>query len=146
MDVNVGLSNRISLAERLSAQNITITGVKLKSSGHERETDRSSQMDKIKICFDVPENRAAKSGNRDVYMQLIDPHGQTVAIEALGSGVTTLDRDQIQYTMKQEIDFENDAKNYCIYWGKDTPFEPGKYDILLMTGGYKMGEKSYTIK
>lgn len=146
LDVNVDLSNRISLAERLSAQNIEITGVKFKSNNKERETNRSSQLDKIRICFDIPENLAAKSGSRDIYLQILDPNGQTVAIESLGSGVTKLGAEDVQYTTKQTIDYDKEAKNYCIYWGKDSRFEPGKYNLILMTSGYKLGEKSYTIK
>jgi hypothetical protein len=146
MDVVTSQGNRLSLAEKLIAQNITITGVKLKSNNRERETDRASQIDKLKICFTIPENDAALEGERTIYLQILDPRGQTVAIESLGSGVTTLGGDQVQYTTQQTIQYTHETKNYCMYWGKGSKFDEGKYTFNIITNGYSLGQKAYTIK
>jgi hypothetical protein len=145
-DVNVSLSNKVALAEQLKAQNIVVTGVKFRRNNKERETNRASQIEKLKICFDVPENRVAKEGNYDIYIQVLDPKGQTLSKEQLGSGVTNVYGEQTQYSSKQQIEYHNDAKNDCLYWGQEGLFEKGTYHIILYSNGYKMGEQSYIIK
>jgi cell division protein FtsB len=145
-DKNVSLSNKVSLASRLQTTDVTVTGVKFKGNNKESETNRAKHIQKLKICFTLAENRIANSGKRDVFVQVVDPHGQTISIESLGSGVTDVEGDKAQYTTKDEIEFNNDPQNYCLYWGKDTPFEAGKYNIVLYTEGYKLGEKAFTIK
>ncbi|MGZ5282066.1 MAG: hypothetical protein ACXWEY_07295 [Bacteroidia bacterium] len=146
-DQNVSLGNKVSLASRLTAENIIITGVRFKGGSKERETSRASQIEKLKICFDIPENKISYAGNKDVFVQIIDPRGQTVSIDALGSGVTTVDGSETQYTTKEQIAYNNEPINSCVYFGKGTQkFEEGKYNIVIYTEGYKMGEKSFTIK
>jgi hypothetical protein len=143
----ITLDNRLSLASRLVAENITITGVKFKKGSKERETTRGDDIEKLKICFSVPENNATGPGKRDVYIQLLDPRGQTVAIEALGSGVVALEGgESAMYTAKDQIEYNNEPINQCLYWGKGSGFEPGKYTIVLYTEGYQLGEKSFTIR
>ncbi len=146
-DQNVSLGNKVSLASKLTAENIEITGVRFKGGSKERETSRASQIEKLKICFDIPENKVAYAGNKDIYVQIIDPRGQTVSIDALGSGVTTVDGSETQYTTKEQVAYNNEPVNQCIYFGKGTQkFDEGKYNIVIYTEGYKMGEKSFNIK
>jgi cell division protein ZapB len=146
MDVVTSQGNRLTLAERLTAQDVQITGVKFKGNNKERETDRAGQIEKLKICFTIPENQAALEGERIIYLQIIDPRGQTVSIDALGSGVTMLNGEQVQFTTQQTIQYTHEAKNYCIYWGKGSEFEKGKYTFNIITNGYSLGQKAYTIK
>jgi regulator of replication initiation timing len=146
-DKAITLDNRLSLASRLVAQDITVTGVKFKKGNKERETNRGDDIEKLKICFSVPENNAAAPGKRDLFIQLLDPHGQTVAIEALGSGVTPVEGgESVMYTAKDQLEYNNEPVNQCLYWGKGSKFDPGQYTVVLYTEGYKIGEKSFTIR
>lgn len=146
-DQNVSLGNKVSLASRLTAENIVVTGVRFKGGSKERETSRASQIEKLKICFDIPENKISYAGTKEIFVQILDPRGQTVSIDALGSGVTTVDGSETQYTTKEEVAYNNEPINQCVYFGKGTQkFEEGKYNIVIYTEGYKMGEKSFTIK
>jgi len=138
--------NKLSLAQRLTASNITVTGVYFKKNNKEVESSKGKNIQKLKFCFTLSANIAAYAGKRDVFVQVIDPHGQTVAIESLGSGTTSVDGTQSQFTAKDQIDYNNEAKDYCIYWGKDTPFEPGHYHAVISTEGYKLGDQEFKIK
>ena len=138
--------NKLDLAAMLKADNISVIGVYFKKNGKEVETSKSKNIQKLKFCFTLEENRYADAGKRDVFVQVVDPKGQTVAIESLGSGVTMVNATQSQYTTKQEIEYKNDPQDYCAYWAKDTPFDPGIYHIVLSTEGYKLGEKDLHIR
>ena len=138
--------NKLDIAAMLKADNISVIGVYFKKNNKEVETSKSKNIQKLKFCFTLEENKFADAGKRDVFVQVIDPKGQTISIESLGSGVTTVNTNQSQYTVKQEIEFKNDPQDYCTYWGKDTPFDPGIYHIVLSTEGYNLGEKDLHIR
>jgi len=138
--------NKLDIAAMLKADNISVMGVYFKKNNKEVESSKSKNIQKLKFCFTLEENKFADAGKRDVFIQVIDPSGQTVAIESLGSGVTTVNAQQSQYTTKEEIEFKNETQDYCAYWGKDTPFAPGVYHVVLSTEGYKLGEKEIHIR
>ncbi len=147
-DENITFKNKVALGEQLKATNMVITGVRMRSSGKERETNRASQIEKIKICFDIPENHVADNGNRDIFIKVNDPAGQPVVIQSMGSGTFTYQGTESSYTSKEQVFYDNAPKNFCIYWGfaKDAHLKTGTYTIELYTEGYKMGEKNFTVK
>jgi len=145
-DVNVELTNRVALGAQLHVDEMTVTGIKIREGGKESETSRANRIDKIKICFNLPENHVAKDAQRDVFIRILDPSGQSVSIEgAGGSGKFTFNGKEELYTTKEQINYDNSAKSYCLYWNKETELRQGKYLIELYTEGYKMGEKSIVI-
>lgn len=147
-DANITLNNKVSLGEEIKANNIQITGVRIRGNGKEHETNRASQIEKIKICFDIPENHIADNGNKNIYIKVTDPESQPVVIESLGSGKFELEGKESSYTSKEQVFYDNMPKNYCIYWGfaKDAHLKVGTYTIELYTDGYKMGEKNFSVK
>ncbi len=144
---NTKYKNKVDLAAKLTASNITATGVHFRGSGKkESETNRASKLEKFKICYQVGENKVADQGDREVYLQVLDPGGQPLVIEGLGAGTTVVEGQQMQYTTKEMIEYNNEPQTYCIYWGKDGEYMPGQYTFILFTEGYRLGEKTLTIK
>ncbi|MDZ4839863.1 MAG: hypothetical protein SGJ04_07640 [Bacteroidota bacterium] len=143
--------NKLELASRLviDPKDINAQGVKFRKGGSkESETDRAKYIEKVKVCFVIPKNLAASNGKKKVYIQIVDPRGQSVTMNQLGSGIINIDGEDAKYSTSTEIDYDNEAAaNQCIYWGgPDIKYEPGRYNVVLFTDGYKMGEKSFIIK
>jgi len=69
-------------------------------NGKEKETVKAKKVDKLRITFDLDENRISTSGVKDLYISITAPDGTPVAVEALGSGkFTTRDgQDKFFYT------------------------------------------------
>jgi cell division protein FtsB len=103
VDKTTSMKNKVDLASRLTANNISVTGVYFKKNNKEVESSKSKHITKLKFCYTLAENKIADPGKRDVFVQVIDPHGQTVAIQSLGSGTTTVDAVESQYTTKDEV-------------------------------------------
>jgi myosin heavy subunit len=145
---NTELGLRVALAAQLIAQDINVVGVKVKSSGKERETLKANQMDKLKIVFNVPENHASKDGTKTVFAKIMDPTGQPIVLENAGSGSFKVGNTEAKYTFKEDIKYDNTAKTFNIYWQdvKEAKLLDGTYTIELFTEGYKMGEKNFTVK
>lgn len=141
--------NKLEVAEKLmiDPNNINVEGIRMKGS-KERSTERAKNIDKIKVCFQLPKNLAAESGTKTIYIQILDPKGQTVTTTQTGGGTIDVEGRSAQYTTSSKIEYDNEKQaNQCVYWGNpDHTYVEGRYTIVLYTDGYKMGEKNFQVK
>jgi len=81
------------------------------------------------------------AGEKEFQIRLIDPKGETVAREDMGSGVLTnkLDNTQVRYTTKGTIDYNNQDTEGCIGWKVNDQLPKGMYDIEIYNNGFKVG-------
>ncbi len=137
-----------SMASVLKTNKIITTPIKVKSNGEEKEVKFGKRADKMKVCFDVLENPAAANGPETIYMRLMNTAGQTLAVEALGSGEfkDMISGKPARYTISETIDYENAPTNMCMYWASEKGFEKGKYTVELYNKGYLMGREIVLLK
>lgn len=143
---NIKLGNKVAIGAKLVTKNLFITGVKIKSSGKEKETIKTSQMEQLKVTFSVEPNYVTDAGTKAVIMKVIGPEGTTLYNEDAGSGLFKFEGEESRYTCKKEIEFKQDGMDLSIYWKKGTPFQPGDYKIELYCEGLRIGNGSITLK
>ncbi len=73
----------IDVGSTLHASNFNIVGIKEKSGGKEKITTTAKRVDKLRISFDIDENRITQSGSKDIYVAITSPDGNPVVVEAL---------------------------------------------------------------
>src|SRR5450432_3287820 len=94
----------IDIGSTLHASNFSIIGLKEKSGGKEKETTTAKRVDKLRISFDIDENRITQSGPKDIYIAITSPDGNPVIVDALGSGkFLTRDGTEKSFTKKVQI-------------------------------------------
>lgn len=132
----------IDVGSTLHVSNFTITGVQEKKSGKEKITTTAKKVDKLRITFDLDENRIATSGPKDLYVSITAPDGTPVAVEALGSGkFTTREGEERFFTHKVEINYTQGQKQTVSFdWKQNTNFATGSYKIEVFHNGFKIGE------
>lgn len=133
----------------LKAMNIVGTGVRGKGKGKEVATDNAKKTERIKVCFDVDENKNADQGSKTFLLRLIGPNGAVINVQSMGSGKFELGDtgEETIYTTKQTITYNQKPQNICIYWGANgSTFDKGKYSIELFQDGYSVGKKDFTLK
>lgn len=132
----------IDVASTLHASNFNIVGLKEKSSGREKETSKAKKVDKIRITFDVDENRVTQSGTKDIYIAITSPDGKPVLVDALGSGrMVTRDNIERPFTKKIEINYIQGQKlPVTVEWSQNSDFQTGNYKIEIYNNGFKIGE------
>lgn len=138
----------IDVGSTLHASNFNIIGVQEKRSGKEKETTTAKKVDKLRITFDLDENRIAKSGSKELYVSITAPDGTPVAVEALGSGkfITREGEDKL-FTHKVEINYTQGQKQTVSFdWKQNTGFTTGNYKIEVFQNGFKIGEGVRTFK
>ena len=132
----------IDVGSTLHASNFNIIGLKEKSGGKEKETSTAKRVDKLRISFDLDENRITQSGAKDIYVLVIAPDGNPVSVPALGSGMfTTRDGQQKTYTNKLSVNYSQGQKQTLSFdWKQNSDFLVGDYKIEVYQNGFKIGE------
>jgi hypothetical protein len=140
------LSNKVAIGAKLNAENIFVTGVKLRSNGKEKETIRVSQMTQLKLTFKVNENYVSEQGKKEIFLKVIGPDGATVYNQAAGSGTFQYQNVESLYSSKKVIDFNSEAQTVSIYWEKGSEFVKGNYKAELYCEGFKIGATEFELK
>ncbi len=138
----------IDIGSTLHASNFKIVGLKDKSNGREKVTNKAKRVDKLKITFNVDENRITPSGIKEIYVCITSPDGNPVSVEALGSGKFTLrDGTQKIYTKKVEINYvQGQKQTVSVEWSQNSDFQSGAYKTEIYNNGFKIGEGVCTFK
>lgn len=133
----------------IKAYNVEGTTFHLKGkTNREAETYKAKRVDRVKIKFTIGENPLAKPGKRFVYIRIARPDGLIIS---KGKGDEySFDAGGIilQYSMKEEIDYQNKSINMELNWDKqtDTPAMVGKYHIAIYLDGKMIGQNQFELK
>lgn len=138
---NDELANTVDVASTLSASGMTITPLKEKRNGKEKETSFARRVDKLRITFNI-ENRITTSGPADLYVIVTDPKGAIIQNSELGSGAMTTRQDgDRSFTAKIPVEYETGTRKGVSFPIKNGEgFKPGDYKIEVYHNGFKIGE------
>ena len=140
---NQDLDKKVQIGSALKVGSANVMAYKVKGSGKEVDVTRSSTAKRLKINFTVASNDLAVKGPHDVYVRIMDPEGNFIA----GPGGTfNADGQDMPYTYRQSINFNNDGTGYTIEWENSNPFVKGTYNITLYADGYTMGKTAIMLK
>jgi len=145
---NIDLSKKVSRASMIEVTDIKVEGMQIRSSGKERKKSRAASVDRLRICFDLNENSVAESGYERFYIRIINPQGETLAVETLGSGtfINSSTGEQVRYTQIKEVDYDNSKSQACLNWDQDGDFVKGEYTIEVFNKGYLAGKSTFKLK
>ena len=132
----------IDVGSTLHASGFNIVGINQKSNGKEKETTKAKKVDKLRISFNLDENRITQSGPKDLFICITGPDGKPITIEALGSGIfTTRDGGDRTYTQKVQVNYtQGQHQTVSFDWKQNTDFQVGNYKIEVYQNGFKIGE------
>ncbi len=139
------LETKVALASHLEVENIKVYAVA--RNGKEREGSfRRKQIEKIKIEFDIAKNDVAPIEGKDILIRIIDPNEQIIFDVSKGSGTFMMDGKEAFYTLLQSIVFDNSEQQLSFEYTKGSDYISGQYRIEVLTDGYRMGSRQFTIK
>ena len=132
----------INVGSTLHASNFNISGVNERKNGKEKQTTTAKKVDKLRITFDLDENRISTSGPKELYISISAPDGKPIVVEALGSGkFTTRDGVEKFFTHKIEINYTQGQRQTVSFdWKQNSNFATGNYKIEVYQNGFKIGE------
>jgi hypothetical protein len=145
---NRELTAKVTRASALLAQFVQVIALSDKNKERDGGVYRASKVDKIKVIFQLQPNPIAKQEMKTIFMRVLDPDGAMLYDSAVGSGNFDLFGKESTYTVKKDIQFQNNGQGVEIIYGRGTAiqYREGHYKIELYAEGFKIGEGSFDIK
>jgi len=142
------LSAKVNLGSVVKVKQIDVSAWKLKKNGKEVKKKYARNTDFLKICFTAIDNKVVEPGAEQFFIRVINPLGETLAIENLGSGVmiNSSTNEEVRYTKSTEIPYSNEEVNACVQWKPDADFQKGTHDVEVYNKGYLVGKGNITLK
>lgn len=133
----------IATSKNLTATNVTANGIKIVSNNI-IETRRFSATQQIKVCFTLLENKAAVKGNKDVYIQIVNPDGKVVTKN--GEVLETKDK-LLSYSARTNVYYDNEELDVCVFVDPNRQdIVKGDYELNIYSGINLIGNTIFTLK
>lgn len=145
---NEVLGSKVDMANAIKINFLEVKGYEIKKDGKLKEKSKAKDIDMLRVCFLTETNKVTSAGSKKFFVRLVNPQGETIAVEDKGSGVLTnkLDNTQVRYTTSGEIQYNNEDTNACIDWSLDDKLPKGNYNIELYNNGYPVGKGAFVLK
>ena len=141
---NTELTDMVEKAAVLSTAGLKGFGVIVRSSGKLIPTERARRTDKIRVCFTVTENALVVPGNKEFYIQVIDPNSNVLGVnEQIGF------EDQVlNYSLISRFNYENGNLDVCefIEARADEKFEKGDYTVNVFDQGRLVSTSQFNLR
>ncbi|MCB0621370.1 MAG: hypothetical protein KDC43_20760 [Saprospiraceae bacterium] len=148
VSANEDLSKTVTFASVVKVDNIEAVGLKVKDNGKTAKKSLAKNVDQLQVCFNTTINEVTTAGREQFFVRIINPVGETIAIEEQGSGIMTSSQtnEQIRYTQVKELNYNNDKQEVCFSWESTLPFQKGTYEVEIYNKGYLAGTGNFTLK
>lgn len=146
---NQELSRKVGIASVLKTNNISIVGQKERNNGKWVDRNTAKNVERLNVCFNSLDNAVAKTGEETFQVRIINPTGETIQIDAEGSGAFTSTEtgDVIPYTKEVSFDFDGAASSHCAEWKVgNNAFQKGTYVAELYNKGFFVGTGTVVLK
>ena len=118
---------------------IEAMGVRILSSGRQRETSRADRADMIKVCFTLLENRISEPGSKLLHLRITGPNEK----------VLTSGEDDDGYSASRTIDYANDRLDACVFYtneGEEINLDSGSYVIEIFEEEALIGSTTINLR
>lgn len=142
---NTQLADVVQKGSALNLSKFNVDAVKERNSGKLSSTSRASRADKFKICFTIADNVIAEAGDREFYVEVLDPQGNV-----LGESYSKTNDDgaSVTYSKGTSFYYENKSLDVCDYIGKPAgDFKEGNYMVNVYDQRLKLlGTSKFALK
>jgi len=117
-------------------------GVIKRTSGKLIPTERAKRTDKIRVCFTVAKNPLVKSGDKELYVQVIDPKNNVLGLNEQ----VTFGEKTFSYSTISKFNYENANLNVCEFVTFLNEFETGRYTVKVFNKKDLVSTSEFTLK
>jgi hypothetical protein len=133
---NTQLADAVERGSALNLTGFVVDAVRERNNGTLRSTNSAKRTDRLKVCFTVADNVIAEAGDREFYIEVLDPRGNVMG----GTETKTLEEGpSITYTKNTNFYYENSALDVCDYISNYAgEFQKGKYMVNVYDDSLKL--------
>jgi hypothetical protein len=143
------LENTVNTASVLKSEYFTVTPFRKKSSGKYQATALAKRTQKLESCFTLLENGIAHSGERTVYLRIVEPGGKVLSNASGGSGTFKKPgtEEELLYTSSRLIEYKNEKLTVCLAWEDlNAKLPSGTYLMEIYVDGMFSGASSVNLQ
>ena len=137
------LERVIEKGAQLQVIDFLSSAVIVRKSGRLVETKRASRADKIRSCFTITPNPLATTGERDLYLQVINPKNNLIGSRArvsLGEGT-------LSYSGETQVNYQQEEIDVCLMVGAtEQDLISGRYILNLYQGNTRLTTATMYLK
>jgi hypothetical protein len=141
--MNTEMAETIKAGSVVSATDLRGAAVIIRKSGKVVDTRRASRADKVRACFTLAPNAIAKKGDRDLYVQVINPRNNLLGEKSslkFGDAI-------LNYSAKTKVYYENEELDVCIMVdAAENDLIKGQYIINVFDGGTQVANSTMVLK
>lgn len=141
---NYNLQRQVTLASSMKAINVQVAALSSNGKAREGNSFKASRIHKLRISFIMPSNAIAVKNRKDIYVRILDANGGL--IDNANAGVLEYEGNEIGYSIRQGVLFENNDQKVDIIYAQETPYSSGKYEIELYCEGFRIGKGGFEVK
>ncbi|MEJ2585350.1 MAG: hypothetical protein P8Z38_10010 [Robiginitalea sp.] len=142
---NTQLAEAVERGSALNLTQFSVDAVRERNNGTLRSTSRARRTDKLKVCFTVADNVIAEAGDREFYIEVLDPQGNVMG----GTNSKSIeDGPTISFTKNTNFYYENAALDVCDYISNYAgEFEKGNYMVNVYDDALRLlGTSRFELK
>lgn len=142
---NTQLADVVEKGSALNLSKFNVDAVRERNSGKLVSTSRARRTDKLKVCFTVADNIISDAGDREFYIEVLDPQGN---VQGQSSSKTNDTGASITYSKGTGFYYENKALDVCDYIDKPAgDFQEGNYMVNVYDDRLKLlGTSKFELK
>ncbi|MBD3862104.1 MAG: hypothetical protein ACI9NI_002389 [Olleya marilimosa] len=141
---NTALAEVVENAAVLTTANLKGFGVIERNNGKLIPTERAGRSDKIRVCYTVAKNKLVQSGDKELYVQVIDPKNNILGVnQQIKFGEQTLN-----YSIISKFNYENGNLDICEFVTNNTDddFEKGRYQVNVFNSNELVSSTEFTLR
>mgnify|MGYP000506856316 FL=1 len=133
------LNDKVAIAAQLNASGISI--IPQKRSG--KQAKKSKDIELFLVSFTLNRNVTAATGNKMVYVRLMNPNGSTIG----GGSSFTYENRSLESSAAKSIEYNGEEQHVSLVVGASNEFlSPGKYSVHLFCDGQMIGSTAITLE
>jgi hypothetical protein len=133
---NTQLADAVERGSALNLTSFVVDAVRERNNGSLVSTNRARRTEKLKVCFTVADNVIAQAGDREFYIEVLDPQGNLMG----GANTKSIeDGPTISYTKNTNFYYENASLDVCDYISNYAgQFQEGNYMVNVYDDRLKL--------
>ena len=135
------MEDMLEAGQTLQVSEFLPTGVRVLSSGRQRDTDRADRSDMLRVCFTILENRIAPVGNTTLHLRITDSAGNVLPSE---------DGDD-SFSASRTVDYARERLDACIFYEYPDatvlePYRSGTYLVEILQDNTVIGTTDLVLR
>ena len=140
---NTKLSAIVNEITALSVNQVDVKAILTNTSSEDMETFKAFEADNMEVCFTVLKNAYSPEGNKDIYVQILDPDNNVVS----DRGAVEFGNTSLIYSGKTSVNYRNTNLDVCtkISVNQKARLKKGDYTIAVFHDDLKLGHTQITL-